>query len=132
MHIRLSQAQLGLEVSYAVCLLAAKTSILALYARIFTLNTRLMKIGVWSLSVVVVLSGIATILAIFLECKPLSTIWGVPVQCLPSKAESISVSVVNILTDAAILALPQPMIWKLNRSFLSKLAISGVFLVGAL
>lgn len=41
-------------------------------------------------------------------------------------------SIPNLLTDAAILVLPIPFVWKLHLPHLQRMTLSSIFLVGAL
>ena len=38
----------------------------------------------------------------------------------------------NVITDAVILGLPLPLLWKLNTTKLQKLQLTGIFLTGGL
>jgi hypothetical protein len=107
-----------------------KLSVLALLARIFTLSNRPFKIGVYFWATWIFLWWTASWFIVFLECRPLSTNWGVPYQCRPSFTTSICAAVFNVISDFGILILPQPLIWTLRLSYGKKLAISLVFLVG--
>lgn len=109
-----------------------KLSVLALLARIFTLSNRPFKIGVYFWATWIFLWWTASWFIVFLECRPLSTSWGVPYQCRPSFTTSICAAVFNVISDFGILILPQPLIWTLRLSYGKKLAISLVFLVGIL
>lgn len=111
-------------------MLFGKLSVLALYHRVFTFATRFMKWGVISTGALTVLWFTTGTLGVFLECRPLYTIW--TESCLPSKSSSIVFAAVNFATDIVVLVLPQRVIWKLNRSPRERLAISGLFLLGIL
>lgn len=41
-------------------------------------------------------------------------------------------AVPNILTDVALMALPLPYIWRLNRPMAQKVALGGIFVLGGL
>ncbi|KAI1423462.1 hypothetical protein F5Y12DRAFT_529579 [Xylaria sp. FL1777] len=128
--VTIGKTELALSVSYGTSLCMGKLAILALFTRIFTFINRRFKTMVLILSVVVLCWYTATILVIFLECRPLTTVWGDPYQCFPSQTTTIVLAVINIVIDVAILALPQPLIWKLNCGLRKKLQISAVLLVG--
>ncbi|KAI0409328.1 hypothetical protein F4802DRAFT_546203 [Xylaria palmicola] len=126
--IRIGKVQLGISLGYNFSMLFAKLSVLALYKRIFTFQSKWMKYGVLLTGTVTILWFVAGTLGVFLECRPLHTIW--TKNCLPSKASSITFAVINFVTDIVVLSLPQRVIWKLNRSAHERLAISGLFLLG--
>ena len=109
-----------------------KLSILALLARVFTLRQKLFKIGVYFWTVYALLWFIGDLLVITLECRPVSTNWGIPTQCRPAFSTSVSVSVVNAVSDTGIWLLPQPLIWRLQLPTLKKLGLSLLFLLGFL
>lgn len=109
-----------------------KLSILALLARIFTLRRTWFKVSIYFWATWTLLWWTAGWLVIFLECRPLSTNWGVPTQCRPAFKTSVATSVFNAISDVGILILPQPMIWQLQLPYSKKLALSLVFLFGGL
>ena len=124
------QVQLGISLGYNFSMLFGKLSVLALYHRVFTFSSKWMKWGIISTGSLTLLWFATGTLGVLLECRPLSTIW--TKNCLPSKASSITFASVNLATDIVILALPQRVIWKLNRSSRERLAISILFLLGIL
>ncbi|KAL4860851.1 hypothetical protein BDV12DRAFT_204625 [Aspergillus spectabilis] len=78
---------------------------------------------------------ISTFLEIF-ACRPLSKAWDLlnttgscPVD---TNLLNVTASSVNALSDLIILVLPQTRIWKLQMARRKKIAVSAVFLVGAL
>ena len=109
-----------------------KLSILALLARVFTLHQMWFRVGVYFWATWIVLWWTSGWFIIFLECRPLSTNWGVPTQCRPSFTTSLSASVFNAVSDVGIWVLPQPLIWQLQLPYTKKLALSLLFLVGFL
>ncbi|KAK5637327.1 hypothetical protein RRF57_013039 [Xylaria bambusicola] len=111
-------------------MLFGKLSVLALYHRVFTFASRWMKWGVLGTGLITLLWFTSGTLGVFLECRPLHTIW--TENCLPAKSSSIVFAAVNFATDVVVLVLPQRVIWKLNRSPRDRLAISGLFLLGIL
>ena len=69
------------------------------------------------------------------QCKPVSGFWNrtKPGTCnVDSQKFFIGNAIPNILTDVALMALPLPYIWHLNRSKSQKIALAGVFLLGGL
>lgn len=110
----------------------AKLAVLALFARIFTLSSRMIQIGISFFTAYTLLWCVAGMLVIFLGCRPLSSNWGEPYQCRPDFKTSVSVGIVNIISDIRILALPQPAILGLHLSFRRKLALGFVFMMGGL
>ncbi|KAI0850468.1 hypothetical protein F5Y00DRAFT_268246 [Daldinia vernicosa] len=128
--VKLGKVELGISVGYIFTMVFAKLSVLALYARVFTLSKRYMRWGIYFVGTITILWFISVTLSVFLPCKPLSSIWGVPTQCLPPDSISLTFAAVNLSTDIIVLILPQPAIWSLQLSSVSKLNISIIFLLG--
>ena len=126
------QAELAGQVFYDWSMVLAKLSILALLARVFTLHWMWFKVGVYFWTTWTILWWFASCFVTFLECRPLSTNWGVPTQCRPTFQDGVCVAVFNTISDIGVLVLPQPLIWHLQMPRLKKLGVSLVFLSGAL
>ncbi|KAI1329701.1 hypothetical protein F5Y16DRAFT_365034 [Xylariaceae sp. FL0255] len=127
--IKIGKIEIPISVGYNVTMLLAKGAVLTLYGRVFTLQSRWMKYGIISTGVVVVAYFISSTLSIFLECRPLSTIW--TAGCSASHGEAVTFASINLITDIALLVLPQRTIWRLNRAWVDRLALSAIFLLGA-
>ena len=78
--------------------------------------------------------GIAVLLVACLQCRPLAKYWNptIPGYCIDPMKYILGNQGVNIALDFMILALPWPMVWGLHRPWKDKLALSAVFLLGAL
>ncbi|KAL0255148.1 hypothetical protein SLS55_009678 [Diplodia seriata] len=84
---------------------------------------------------------LAVVLTITFGCFPFSDNWAVaptlPARKCTFKTQNLLVTVtLNVITDAAILVIPIPMLWRLKVALSRKLAIaallsSGVFVIGA-
>lgn len=48
----------------------------------------------------------------------------------PIRRDRISVRAINVLTDAFVVLLPIPIIWKMNMAFASKIRASALFGIG--
>ncbi|KAK4962359.1 hypothetical protein LTR66_012678 [Elasticomyces elasticus] len=110
-----------------------KISILYLYLRIFIDQTfrRVCYLGIAFIAT----TGIAYVVATIFQCTPMSAFWNRTIRdkhCVNSGAFWISYSVLNIATDLFILALPIRQIVSLHLPRSDKLALLGVFLLGAL
>lgn len=76
-----------------------------------------------------------SILVINLSCLPHEKIWDKTIvggHCIDYKPMWISSSVINLLSDIAIVALPQKIIWRLRVSTKKKIGIALVFTFGIL
>ena len=126
------QTELAFSVCYDWSMALGKLSILALLARVFTLHQKWFKVGIYFWATSTVLWWTSGWFIIFLECRPLSTNWGVPSQCRPAFRTSISAAVFNAISDLGVLILPQPLIWKLQLPVAKRFGLSLVFLMGSL
>lgn len=118
------------EILYTLVLCFAKFSILAFYRRIFA---REIRTPVYILAGFVTAWGIAVILVTIFQCNPVSGFWNrtKPAKCaVDDYAFFIGNAVPNIITDAAILSLPLPFIFRLHRILSQKIALAGIFMLG--
>ena len=109
-----------------------KLSVLAFLDRIFSLSNRAIQIGVWLFTVYTIAWFIAQELTYFLECRPLSSNWGVPFQCVPPTWIWPVLGIINIVSDVGILVLPQLKIMRLHFSLPKKIGLCFVFMIGGL
>ena len=66
------------------------------------------------------------------QCVPIRSLWDPTVKgrCLNYGSTSLSASLLNVATDFVILALPLPLIWKLQIAKDKKWALTGTFAIG--
>lgn len=80
--------------------------------------------------------GISFFFATLFECYPIHEVWttfyGQPRHCYVYLPMFYATAVTNMVTDLCILTIPLPMIWKLQMPTQQKIAVSGMFLLGAL
>jgi hypothetical protein len=107
----------------------AKLSLVALYGRTLAIEQK-QRMFLWGVAAWVTLWMIGTYLDVFLECRPISSIW--TKTCAPSFLTSVLTGVFNVLSDLAILIFPQPILWKLNMPPNQKIGLAALFLVGLL
>ncbi|EXK78752.1 hypothetical protein FOQG_16603 [Fusarium oxysporum f. sp. raphani 54005] len=119
------------DILYATSIALLKASILVMYCRIFPLRS--MKVGGYSLGVIVLMWWIAVCLLAIFQCRPVRKAWGMSTTegtCIDKGIWFTSVAVPNIVTDVAILALPVRQVSLLRLSRARKMAVSGIFLLG--
>jgi hypothetical protein len=77
--------------------------------------------------------GTGIFLACAGQCRPLRAYWdhSIAGQCFNAQEFIIVNQGFNVFMDFVILALPVPMIWNLHRAWQDKLALNGVFALGA-
>ena len=144
------------EILYATVLCLVKFSILAFYWRLFNTSIRLpiyilgAVTAAWWIAIVSIerhhvyssmqsestwLTPNFQIIVTIFQCFPVSQFWERtdPSACqVDVYAFFLGNAVPNILTDAAIIALPVPYIWSLHRSTSQKIALCGTFALGSL
>jgi hypothetical protein len=110
-----------------------KISVLFFYRRIFT--------GVWfnRLSLTLILLSIAWAITFFFanlfQCLPISASWyafGRGDHCISEIPMYLAQAYSDVIVDFFILVLPVPWIWGLHMKRRTKVAITGLFLLGAL
>ena len=122
------------EIIYQLAMTCIKLAILLFYYRLFKVNTRFI-IALWVTATVTLCWYFTSTFVIIFQCFPVNYLWNRKIQggqCIPQKALWIGSSVTSLLTDVAILCLPMPMIWNMRASRNQKIALSAVFLLGAL
>jgi hypothetical protein len=129
-HPNNRQVNFALEICYVPCLALAKLSILSLYARIFRTENKSFKIAVYLIGAWIILWAVGVYLEIFLSCRPIETYW--TEFCSPTYTTSVTTGVLNIISDVALLILPQPFIWRLHMKSNRKIGLSVVMMMGVL
>ena len=124
-----------MEIASNLSLGFTKASIVMLYARIFTLKwfQRLAR----AMLIIVVMWTVAFSFTTFFQCHPISTVWTtlerkVEINCVSRPSLYAANTISDIVTDLSILTMPLPVIWTLQLSLRHRLAVAGLFLLGAL
>ncbi|KAL4969381.1 uncharacterized protein BDV14DRAFT_103850 [Aspergillus stella-maris] len=118
------------QFTYFVLSPAIKMSIVCFYRRVFTIKP--FQWASLAINILIAAWGVAIFLACALQCRPLRAYWDHSVEgsCFDGTKFIIVNQVFNVIMDFAILALPIPMIWNLQRAWQDKLALNGVFALG--
>ncbi len=122
------------ELYYATDITLIKCSILCFYLRIFGVNRRF-RLMCYGMIAFVVVWGVSVIFTTIFQCKPVRAGWDKTIpgeQCFNLEHFVIGTNVPNIIADAAVIALPVPLVWKLQLSRARKVGIVSVFLLAAL
>lgn len=111
-----------------------KLSILFFYRRIF--RGRAFELLNWILIALVVLWTLGFFLVQVFDCRThFSTNWGTLAElqkCLSTFHQRLAYSISDVIIDVFIFLFPVPLIWMLHMSLERKLAVTGIFLLGAL
>ena len=82
----------------------------------------------------VIAHAFIVVIVIIFHCQPIARFWdpSIPGTCIDELAWARYVSVPNILSDAALMVLPLPSIWKIQISWQQRLGLSTIFILGGL
>ncbi|KAI1333984.1 hypothetical protein F5Y15DRAFT_430234 [Xylariaceae sp. FL0016] len=118
------------EIFYFEAIAFVKLSILSLYWSIFP--NRAFRLWLWTVSAFVSAWAIAFSLSTIFQCIPLSYLWNSEQKgyCINYGYLQLSSGIINIITDFLILALPLPIIWKLNITKHKKWQVSLTLAIG--
>ena len=123
---------IAVEWIYLAAVTLPKLSILSMYLRVFT--TKPYRMSAYILAVILVLTFLVGGLTGSLGCQPLAFFWNPTIpggHCININAFFRWISLPNILTDVAMLVLPQPLIWNLQISRNQKIGLTVTFLTGS-
>lgn len=113
----------------------SKTSILCFYRRIFFINNLFL---IWNtvLMVIVVLWAVSIFFTTVFQCRDPAMLWSTfeyeRTNCVETIPFYYAVSISGFITDIMILASPLPIIYKLHLPLRNRIAIAGIFLLGAM
>lgn len=123
---------IAVEWTYLAAVTLPKLSILSMYLRIFT--TKSYRRSVYVLGVILIMTFVVGGLTGSLGCQPLAFFWDPTIpggHCIDINAFFRWISLPNILTDVAMLVLPQPLIWTLKITRNQKIGLTLTFLTGS-
>ncbi|KAH6664782.1 hypothetical protein F5X68DRAFT_225559 [Plectosphaerella plurivora] len=129
------------EITYTLNLATVKFSTLAFYWRIFGSNSSI-HIPIWTLFGIVSAWGIAVLGVSIFQCWPIHAFWQQydPINPMSPTDFTCGVnlnqffngnSIPNIITDALVVMLPIPYVWKLQLPGPQKFAVIFIFALGA-
>lgn len=121
------------ELLYPPTTLLVKTSILALYVRIFG-PLRYLRNLAYGFGIFVACWAVMGTLVLVFQCHPVQYIWDKSIHgtCIDQWAFFIAGCTPNVATDFVILILPLPAVWNLQMGVAQRLSIIGIFMLGSL
>lgn len=136
-----AQGLLVSELAYTISQVAVKLSTLHFYWRLFSAE-KAIRIPIYVMTGVVMCWGVALFFVSIFTCVPTRAAWERldPVNPMPQSEYTCGVdenkffignSVPTIITDALIVAMPAPYVWRLQLRRSQKIAIIGIFFLGA-
>lgn len=133
-YITVCQCLIAVECFYLVCLACIKISFLLLFRKVFP-GTYFRRITEIVGAIVIAATIVGCFVGIF-ACRPINAFWDFTpsptAKCMNIELYMIGNWVHNVVTDLAILCLPQTMIWKLQIDRKSKIALAFTLLLGSL
>jgi hypothetical protein len=138
MHLALvRQVAFAIQMTYNVCHLAIKASLLFLYRNVLTLNSPRFKIAWYAIGAYVIACFIAASASVLFQCMPIHYSWDrlygvVQGRCVDEMAQWMAMAVLNTLADFALLILPMPTLWNLKLPSTQKVGLCMIFLLGIL
>ncbi|XXH03066.1 hypothetical protein Hte_009456 [Hypoxylon texense] len=114
-----------------------KASFLFFYMRIFSISKKSpINIFLSVLLVIVAAWSISFFFATLFACRlSFWAVWGSTVdlitQCIESMQLVLALCITDFMTDVIIICIPIPLVWRLNLTTTRKIAVSIVFLLGA-
>ncbi|KAL8949500.1 MAG: hypothetical protein Q9222_004398 [Ikaeria aurantiellina] len=133
---RLISLQLSLvnALTYAFIMTVARSSVLLLYRRVFSISSPTFRWLWWICVWLVVGYFVATLVGIFRQCSPhsVSALWQNPRACHGYQEKLMIMGFINAVVDLCVLALPIRPVWKLQMSRGRRLMVCAVFGLGLL
>ncbi|KAI0543531.1 hypothetical protein F4679DRAFT_577540 [Xylaria curta] len=112
---------------WAISTSLLKLSILFFYISLFTIPR--IRSAVYIVIILTTALLVAVIFESFLLCRPFAYTWDKTIQggvCGSSQNAYLSIAVVNLIIDLSVVALPMPVLWKLQMPIRNKIAISAL------
>lgn len=109
-------------------------SMLFLYKRVFTTNTIWFRKTLWIIAFLSISVWVSCVPPALFACTPFAYTWNKTIDgsCFEVRNVYISQNVFTLLLDIVIVAAPMKMVWSLHTNFGTKVAVTGLFLLGSL
>ena len=136
------KASYGFSITYPLACAMPKLSIAALYVRLFPKeacdSTKYLTVSRflarWMI-IFFIANAIAFLVPSAAACDPPSAFWSYPPRldrCIDTTMLGTWISLPQIVSDVVMLAIPLPLIWKMNATPTKKLSLTLIFLAGSL
>lgn len=110
-------------------------SVLLLYKRIFTFHLKWFRNALGVIAFLSLTSNLSTVIAIIFQCSPIKKGWNhkeVAGHCVNAIRLYAAQSALALVVDLAIVVVPIPLIWTLHTNRRTKMAVSGIIMLGSL
>lgn len=112
----------------------ARWSVLLLYYRIFDIS-RIFRYAVFFMMGLNIGWIITFVFVFVFRCTPIKQVWesqqGERKHCIGIQS-NYAYAVSSVVLDIMVLSMPWPMIWKLHMAFRQKIAVTAIFMLGAM
>ena len=118
---------------YLAAVLFPKLAILAIYLRVFI--SRPYRAACWVLGAFLIINWFTFTVTAFMMCSPLEYLWNKQIiggHCYDINLFYRMSAFPNIATDVIMLALPLPVVWKLQTSQNVKIGLTITFATGSM
>lgn len=118
---------------YVPSITLSRVSIVTLYLRIF--QHRVERLCCWGVIAFLIIYGVAALVAVQFECKPLAYLWDKSIQnghCSDFRLGWKLMTFPNTIGDVAIVLLPVRTVWTMKSSTARKVEISIICLTGSM
>lgn len=111
--------------------IVVQLSVISFYVRIFGVSS-IFKSTCYILIGMITMFWLSGFFSLIFSCIPISRSWNSSESgtCLPYQPYCVSVGVLHVFFDLAIVALPMPMIWQLQADRRTKIILSGLLCLG--
>lgn len=127
------QITLALALVWTLANTAVKLSILHFYITIF--RTRTFRYAAYVVMALTAGYAITNLTQLLLICRPVVFNWDKTIvggTCSTEETPFLASACINMSIDVIIVVLPMPMLWRLQMPTQKKVALSGIFGIGAL
>ena len=126
--------QFAIEITWTVCALLVKCSVLLLYDRIFSRTSPRFRILLMATTGIIFAWAVGSVCSTLFRCSPVKFFWNKDINgsCSNAKTGRIAAAALNSAIDVILLVLPVPLVWKLMLPSKQKLAVIGIFGLGIL
>lgn len=110
-------------------------SVLLLYKRVFTFHLKWFRIALGVIAFLALTSNLSTVLAVIFQCSPIRKGWNwreTAGHCLDATRLFVAHAALSLLVDVAVVVVPLPLVWNLHTNGRTKMAITGMVLLGSL
>ncbi|OAL53653.1 hypothetical protein IQ07DRAFT_677114 [Pyrenochaeta sp. DS3sAY3a] len=118
------------QIVYVWSIPVIKFSILAFYWRLFSVAARA---PILAVTFIVFSWLMALNFLVIFTCNPVRASWDITIttaKCLSLKGIYIGGSVPNVITDAILIIMPIPYVWRLHAPVAQRIVLAGMFLLG--